>query len=345
MTVLWWMLMAGCAEQPMEEHAPASLEARVGWEAAESVTRRPLATLPAVVEARPGAVHTLSPTGAGRLLTWAVAPGQVVAAGDVLAWWTRPDLSELEAEVRAARVEVERAQLQLDALRGAAAGGVRSQAEVQLAEADLRSAESRAAVAQRRLVARRDTTSRHGDRWAWESPVDGVVQQLLCEPGASADGACVELVDPQGGWLRVALPERYGAQIDGEPLSVDFSAVDGRQWSLSEAARAPALSPTTRSRNLWFSSSVPLELGASGRATVSLSAAADVVVVSERALTRLDGADAVFVRGGEAPEPLPVEVLGREGDRVFLRGPAAGDEVAVRGVFLLKSLALLDEEA
>ena len=34
MTVLWWMLMAGCAEQPMEEHAPASLEERVGWEAA-----------------------------------------------------------------------------------------------------------------------------------------------------------------------------------------------------------------------------------------------------------------------------------------------------------------------
>lgn len=332
------------------EHAPehgGELSARVAYTPAEVRERTPFATLPADVVSRPGGGARLGPPAIGRLDAWAVQPGDVVSAGDTLAWLISPDLSSREADVAAARSEVARARIEAEQLARAAARGVRSQSDAAVAAAQLSEAQARLGALQRQLSATRDTTTREGDRWAWRSPSDGVVQTLHCEIGALPDRTgCVSLVQPGAAWVRVRVPERHDGLL-GPDITGEVVLADGGRHSLVLAATGPALDPHTRTRELFFTTPDAAPLGASGRATLTAPAPAGATVVPEEALTRVDGEPHVMRRRGEGPsaEPVSVTELGREPGFVHLTGLEPGDPVAVRGVFLLKSLVLLDEES
>ena len=94
--------------------------------------------------------------------------------------------------------------------------------------------------------------------------------------------------------------------------------------------------------------SSPLKARGAGRVSITATAEAGAFVVPSAALTRVAGESVVFVATdptGTGAALVPVEVIGRsEGNLVVLGEALSADaRVAARGVFYLKSLALLGE--
>ncbi|MEZ4237149.1 MAG: efflux RND transporter periplasmic adaptor subunit [Myxococcota bacterium] len=343
MTVLWALLACGGAEEagPLRP----DLSSRLQFEAVTVPSAVPVAVLPAEVVPGVGAVQDLGPGVAGRIVAWHVAPGDAVAAGDPLAELHSPELAGLAARARelgAVVAEHER----LRELRAAAAEhGVASAADVREADAGLAEARAARDAVVRQLRALQDTSTAEGGTWTWRAPADGVVGEVSCSLGTvDAERTCVSLVR-DGVLLEVQVPERYLAQLE-VPTSARFTAADGRTWAFRELGRAPSVDPRSRARTFRFAVSgddAPLA-GVSGRALVAVAPEAGVHSVPAAAVTRIEGVPTVFLPAEEGGTPRPVEILGRDGDTLVVRGLADADEVAVRGVFLLKSLSLLSEE-
>lgn len=341
----WLVGLLACAENEPEAAPEPALAERVAWGVVQVPERVPVAILPAEVLPETGAVHELGPGVDGRIAAWRVAPGEPVAAGDPLATLQSPELSSLESRATELAATVAQQERLVELRAAAAQRGVASAADLREAQAVLVEARAARDAVRRQLRAHRDTTTREGGSWTWRAPADGVVGAITCSLG-SVDPArtCLTLVQPEGVVLEVMVPERHLARLES-PVTATFTAADGRSWSFAEQSRAPVVDPRSRARSFRFvvlGAGGPLP-GASGRAELSVEAAPGVFEIPARGLTRIEGADVVFVREGDAFPPRSVEVLGRSGDTVVVRGLSAGDEVVSHGVFLLKSLALLEE--
>jgi len=344
--VLPALLLIACAgETPPEDHAP-DLSSRVTWANVQTAQQVPVTTLPAEAVGRPGATSHLGPPGGGRIDAWAVAPGQRVAEGDVLAWLISPDLDALQTQVQTLDAQVDQARLAASQARQAADQGVRSQAAADLAQAELESAQARRSALARELAARRDTSTSERGRWAWRSPGPGVVQAITCSLDTVVTGSrCLTLVRPEDTQVLVRVPERHLPALEG-PVTGTFTAADGRTWELTLAAAAPAVDPHARTRELRFDVDQPVLPGLSGQAILRAPAGPGVGIVPEAALTRVEGAPAVMRQNERGTgDPVVVRIIGREPGQVHVTGLAPEDAVAVKGVFLLKSLVLLDEDA
>ncbi|MCB9674725.1 MAG: efflux RND transporter periplasmic adaptor subunit [Alphaproteobacteria bacterium] len=339
-------LLALLACHSTQAPAPAKpdLASRVAWAKAEVPEEVPVATLPAEVVSAPGARHDLAPAVSGRLVRWHVSPGEAVVAGAPLADLQSPELSALEARISELDEAVRQGERRVALRKTGAERGVASAADVQEAEAQLADARAMRDGTRRQLGALRDTTTREGGTWTWRAPADGVVGEIRCALGTVEPAMpCVSLVRPEGVLLEVRVPERFLDRLDA-PVAARFHGASGATATFAELTRAPVIDRATRSRTLHFAPTGESPLpGASGRAVLLVPAAPDVVQVPATALTRIDAVPTVFVRNEDAGEPRPVEVIGRTGDDLVVRGLASGDEVAVKGVFLLKSLALLEE--
>mgnify|MGYP002831241589 CR=1 FL=1 len=340
------LLLAACggADEPHDD-AP-DLSTRVQWAQAEASNRVPVATLPAEAVGRSGATSHIGPPGGGRIVAWEVEPGEAVAEGDVLAWMISPDLSSLRVEMQALDAQVARAQVAATQARRAADRGVRSAADAQLAEAELASVQAQRRALQSRLAVQKDTITAEGGRWAWRSPGPGVVQEITCNlDTVTADSRCVTMVRPDQTQVLVRVPERHLPALKGE-VGGTFLSADGRTWNLSLAAMAPAVDPHSRTRALRFDAEQTLIPGISGRATLVATGADGVVAIPDAALTRVEGQPAVMrQRADGTGEPVIVRIIGREPDTAYVTGLLPEDPVAVKGVFLLKSLELLDDDA
>lgn len=338
-------LLAACPDTPEEAAAPTpDLASRVTWAQPAPVERYTLATLPGVVEARVGSAQQLALTQDARIVAWRVEPGQAVAAGDVLAELASPALSALDGRLTALRQAADARVRALEGAEAARAAGVADRATVQAAAAAAAEAEAEVRTVAEELAAQRGSTRRTGATWAWTAPRAGTVAEVHCGLDMLAAGTvCVSLVEPGAVRLRVDVPERYLDRLD-TTLQAAFVSADGRSWSFTEAARAPEVDPGHRARSVWLDPTADAPLpGVSGRVDLTVPAPQDARRIPPAALSRLGGAPVVYVQEGERGLARPVELLGRaEGDPV-VRGLDDDPQVAVRGVFLLASLAALEE--
>lgn len=345
MNLLLSLFIMGCGHHDDHTDHAADVAARVAWATPLATETVPVTTLPAEAVSAPSAAWHLAPPTTGRLTRWLVEPGEVVEPGQPVATLTSPALADLTGAVAAAEATLRRRSAAADAARSAASQGVGSATERQDAEAAATEARAVLEGLKARLAATRDTTRPEDGSWTWDSPEAGVVQALTCPLGpVEPDKPCLHLVDPNQARVRVQVPERYVATL-GERVSGTFTSEDGTASALTLHTAAPALDSHTRSRELHFLADPPPRLGASGRALLTVPAAPGTVAVPRVALTRLQGRPAVILRRGELGEPMAVEQVGQDPERVWLRNLPPDAEIAVEGVFLLKSLALLDEDA
>jgi cobalt-zinc-cadmium efflux system membrane fusion protein len=346
------MLGACGGHEVAEPPAAPDLSERIAFAVSETPERIPVATLPAEVVPAPGGRHDLGPGVTGRIVRWHVTEGESVVAGQPLAELTSPELAGLAARQAEHASAIAQAREAVRLAEAGAARGVRSASDAQQARSALAAAQA-AWSAARLELASLDTLVRTGDTWVWQAPTAGVVDHVRCSlGGVQASDVCLGLVDASGRSpvvLDVHVPERHLTSLTGR-VQADFIAADGRAWTFEELGRAPAIDARTRTRTFRFglthAEAPPLQ-GASGRARLSVPADGTLHQVANSALTWIDGQSTVFVRQGEGfdTEPRPVDVLGRDGGLAVVRGLSDGEEVAVRGVFLLKSLAALEEDA
>lgn len=347
MRPFWIVLLAACGHDATEETAQPDLSERVAFAEVEPAERVPVAVLPAQILPDTGAVHDLGPGVEGRLIGWRVTPGDVVSAGDPLAELRSPELSGLESRASELAAIVAEQARTVELRQAAADRGVASAADLREAQGFLASSRAALDAVQSQLRAHRDTTTREGGTWLWRAPADGVVGEIRCAlGGVDPSRTCLTLVQPEGVVLEVQVPERHLATLESS-VTAQFTAADGRTWSFDEIGRAPSIDPRSRSRSFRFAATGPdgpLQ-GASGRALLEVEADPELVRIPLAALTRYDAIPAVFVASGELAEPKAVEVVGRDAAGAVVRGLEPDDRVAVRGVYLLKSLALLEEDA
>jgi len=354
------MILAACSSPSREsepEPGAVSFGDRIGFAPLEEARRESLITLPAEVVTAPRASLSLSPPVAGRLTAVLVKPGQTIEPGDVLAELEVPELdgdramkAMLEKRRNQQRTALTTAKRRLEL-------GLGSTVEVQDAERALTEAEAALTDLETRLDRAERTglvPAKTGRAWSWRALQAGTVSEsaLRVGMGVSPEEHLVDLVDAAVMEVRVALPERYLSR-SRDAVTATFLPRGGREpVLLALGRRAAAVEPTTRTLDLYFTvpDEADLLAGQTGRAELTVPAADDLFTVPARAVARIDGRDVVFRANGTESrdaEQVPVRIEGRTESGLLIRaeGLRPGDQIAVRGVFLLKSVALLGSES
>lgn len=339
------LLLAACTHGEPEEAARPSIEERVDYASPARAALLPVATLPAEVVPAPDGVQSLGTGVDARLVRWHVAPGDPIERGAPLAELKSPGLEALQAHASELAATARQRQQQLTLAEAAAARGVASASDVEAARTAFVEASAAQTSSERDLRARRDTLTPEGDHWIWRAPTAGTVGALRCTLGSiGASESCLTLVQPEGVVLEVQVPERLLGLLD-ERSHAELIAADGRKWPFAELGRAPTIDPHVRSRTFRYTSEgteTPLQ-GTSGRARITVVPNEPVYTVPIEALTHFEGEPTVFVAHQDGPIPKRIEVLAKDREQAWIRGVQDGQQVAVRGVFLLKSLALLEQ--
>ena len=365
------------AEQSSADHPvkPASDDITLAAEAQRSVglrlatvTRRALQGhlgVTAIVSADQERSATLRPFGRGRVLTVDVRPGDPVRRGEVLVTYDDAALSDLRAQITAARS----AQSQADQAamvareaygRGRAlAGTVLPAAEVErrratLAEATAGLATQRATLLDlhRRLAL--FSPAGPGDPpgvSALRSPLDGTVLSVSISPGdmVEAGQAMVALADLSDVWVLASVFQDDVGRIEpGGQAIVSVPGLPHRVFAAAVADIGHSLDLATGAvqvRLVVANPDLSLRIGMLADAALPTRDAREGLTIPSSSVQRIDGKPVVFVAvGGDKFHRQRIETGLQTPDSVVVRdGLHEGDRVVTEGSFALKSQALQSE--
>lgn len=308
----------------------------------------------------PGATNTVKSILGGRVERLLVAPGDSVEAGEPLAELHSHMLHELQGKLlrdgealklAETRLEAGRELLEIEGIsrvelerRGHEA--LAAAIEVKNGKAELRDLGFKEAEIERLL----GSTDLH-PVLTIRAPTGGVVLELVVQQHAwvQAYEPLVIMGDPESLELQLQLPPDEAASVRRGDL-VEFVPVGRPEaWGLAKVAtRVPQVDPTTRTvtvRAEITHGSEQLLPGVFVEGNLIRGVASTAPSVPESALIRMGASDYVFVgHDAERFEARPVVVGRFNGTRYEINeGLALGEQVAVQGVFLLKSTLLRAE--
>ena len=180
------------------------------------------------------------------------------------------------------------------------------------------------------------------------APADGYIIEKNVTPGKTVELSAVTFVigDLSRVWMLASVrQEDLGKLRQDQPAFVTLPGQEGTRLAGKVANLGQQFDPGTRTMQ------VRIELpNANGRlrpemlatAEIPVGGAKPVIVVPSDALQQVNGQDVVFVR--TAPDRFAVRPVRvgetTDGKTPILEGIAAGDQVAIRGSFILKSQLL-----
>ena len=249
------------------------------------------------------------------------------------------------SRLAAASSRVEIAEVTFAREQELAAKGVSSQKDVLEARQalDEARAERRAAEAALGMVGGGGS----GARYTLTAPLAGTVIRRTATVGhmVGVDEPLFEIVDTRAMWAELDVPEAELAHVAvGQQVTVTTDGSE-RAFTGTLAYLAPEIDPTTRTARARVALTNPdgvLRANMFARAQIALGRARATVMVPAAAIQRARGVAFVFVRlAPDQFEARRVRIGLVEGDQVELtEGVAAGEEVATRGAFLLKTETL-----
>ncbi len=292
-------------------------------------------TFTGTVEAQ--VTSTLAFLTLGRVATLAVATGDTVAKGAVLATLDQvtldEDLSAAEAALHGARARGLFAQQSFDRVQTLAKRGVASAAQQEQVQAALDTAKAGIAAAQADLARAKDAASYS----ALTAPMDGVVTATLVDPGTvvSVGTPILTLAGVAGREAVLDVPPETLSLLHlGDGFTVTGR---GRAAISGQLARIdPSAGSGTRSRRIHLSLFDPprtYRLGSLISAQLAAQSVS-VVTVPQTALTGAQDAPQVWrVEAGRKVTRVSVTLGATLDDRVVVTsGLNAGDEIVLRGV-------------
>lgn len=294
-------------------------------------------TLAAVGEGTAASSVTVTSPAGGTLAEILVRPGQVVAAGDVIA---RLDAEAEQIAYDRARLAAEDAQATLARTEGLASSSVvattaLTAAQLAAANADLELRNAGVALARRTIA----------------SPIAGTVGLIRVTPGnyVAAQTTVTTVEDTSSILVDFWVPERYVGVIElGAPVTISSVALSGRSFSGEVSAIDNRIDPA--SRTLQVQAQIPNENG-DLRAGMSFSVALRFPgeqYPTVNPLAILWSAEGSYVwkyADGKAAR-VPAEIVQRNSDGVLVRGDLGpGDAIITEGILQLSdgaAVTLLD---
>ncbi|WP_456447746.1 efflux RND transporter periplasmic adaptor subunit [Thiolapillus sp.] len=303
---------------------------------------------PAKVRVPNAQLMVVSAPQEGLLTTLAVAEGETVHSGQILATIQSPKLVEeqrlyLEA---ATRLELSRAELARD--KQLKAEGII--AERRFLETRARYTQARTEVEQRRqalqLAGMNENAIRHLENrhslsaiLQVRSPMDGVVLAQLATPGQRIDIASpiyrIGQLDPL--WLEIRVPlEKLAGIKPGTAVRVEKPATTGHIITVGSMIHGEDQSVLVRAEVANPDSA--LRPGQFVQAQLALGGNGSAWRIPRQALLRVDGRKWVLIKDGSAFRPLEVRISAEEPDSLIILGPLhRGDQVAISGTAALKA--------
>ncbi|MDY7094046.1 MAG: efflux RND transporter periplasmic adaptor subunit [Acidobacteriota bacterium] len=310
----------------------------------------------------PGATVTVKALVEGRVDELYVAPGDSVKAGQALVTLHSHDLHTLKAQYLRAREAAKLAESrvsageQLLALEGISRLELdqrRQQALAARLEVDAVEAEMQHLGFRAGEVAKLFGDPNWEPRLTLRAPNGGVVLDLEVETHGWVErlAPLMMIGDPQRLELELQIPPDQADRVQpGDRVSFVPVGRPELGGTARVITRVPAVDPTTRTVTVRAEildgggQSLP---GVFVEGTVLHGTAETMPVVPVTAVIRLAGSDHVFVRvASHTYEARPVRIgRAEEGRYEVLDGLRSGENVAVEGVFLLKSALLRSEDA
>jgi membrane fusion protein, heavy metal efflux system len=265
----------------------------------------------------------------------------------------RADVTELEAELGAARARLDRLR---DLLKVEAA----SRREVEEAETRVKSLSARLEAARRERAAAsavRGGGAGGPESFRIASPIAGRVAEVAVSPGqfVSAGTPLGRVVRTSPVWLELALqPDQAGA------LSQPPAGLSIRRWAGEEPFLVPGGDVRLVSRSPEVAAgagTVPvilevrrgvdlLRLGSRVEAEVLLAGDLSGIVIPASSLVDDSGVEVVYVQlGGESFDRREVRVEARQGPLALVRGIVAGERIVTRGGNAIRRSSLLGSGA
>lgn len=153
------------------------------------------------------------------------------------------------------------------------------------------------------------------------------------------------LADLRTVWANIALTEAQIAKVKaGQAVDIAVKAYPDARFPGRIVSIGAGMDDTTRTvsaRAVVTNSGQRLKPGMFADVEIHTASGRRVLAVPVEAIVRLDGRDTAFKREGDELHPQAVELGETRGKLIEVRaGLAEGDEIAVKGTFLLKSLLL-----
>ncbi len=309
----------------------------------------------------PGSTLTVKSVLGGQVETINVAPGDTIRRGMVLTELHSHEMLGMQGEFLKAGDRARLAKSRLEA-------GKELYDLDGISRIELQTREQEAFAAQLDLDQAREELVNHGvgedavreleksrkasHRMPVAAPLDGVVLEMMVQEHqwVQAYEPLMVLGDPQRVELMLQIPPDEAATVTAGSL-VEFAPVGRTQLTgrATIVSRVPQVDPETRTVRV--RARIP-EVGGESffpgmfvEGTVKTGLTETAPSVPESAVIRFAASDVVFVRTAlSAFEARPVELGMFDGTRYEIRsGVELGEEVVVKGVFFLKSVAISGE--
>jgi RND family efflux transporter MFP subunit len=308
----------------------------------------------------PGSTLALKTIAGGRVESLEVAPGERVERGEPVVILHSHETLSMQSELLVTFDQIKLAEQRLEAARELLAIDGISLIELERREQELLSAKLRYGTLREELL----------DHGLPEGSLEGVLADQRLDPHlpviSPIEGVVLEVTVQEQEWVQpyeplmvVGDPARIELELQLAPEQavsvaagdlVEFAPVgrDGESGRATVITRVPQIDPATRTvliRARIEGGSQSYLPGAFVEATVSHGAARRSLAVPKSAVISLGGGDVVFVVSGVDQFTVRSVELGQDdGDSYeVIEGLVAGEEIAVAGVFLLKSALVTSE--
>ncbi len=281
----------------------------------------------------------------GRIVGLKASPGDIVKAGEVLAYVDSPDYGAAEADVGKAKADEERKRLVLDRAKELGAGEGIAAKDVEGARADFAQAQAETARATLRLKNMNPFGQVvQGQKIGLTSPIGGVVTERNATPGLEVSPGMASplfvVTNPKQLWLLIDLPENLLGRVKvGGTLAVESDAYPGESFSATIVQLGQTVDPNSRRvvvRAKLVNADKKLLPEMFVRATLQLNSGTGVRVPNSAIVNR--GIYAyVFVQVGAGEfQRRQVKLLTQGSDSSFVgEGLKGGEQVVVTGALLL----------
>ena len=340
----WWLVRPAApasetatAERPGDATKPLTLAQleRMGVKTAvvQVATGVPLGTMPATVSLPPEARVAVTASFPGAIRQVFVIQGQAVTRGQPLATMVSRDALQVGSNLTRARAQLEYARANAARLQQLAHEGVIAGARVLEAQAVVSQAEADVSENSRILGL---SGAGSGGLITLRAPISGRVSTVAVQTGGPVDGAVAPFViDASNAYqLDIQVPERLAGLVKPGMTVMLPGNITGRILSVGSA-----IDPDTRSVLAKASIAAAPGMIAGKAVLVSILANAEntAIAIPSNAVTRLDGADVVFVKSAKGFEQRTVVVGGSaDGVTVIVQGLVAGEVIAISGLTEIK---------